>query len=343
MEILGKKIEEVLPGLVKNAPETTKATNEINETTNETNEAKAQQDVQGSQGQVAQSDPAPVTQESPFGEILQDDFVQKFLNAYSGEDESIEELLQQELERVRMVKTDFNAMSDSDVIRVSLQKEWPELKGAAFERAVKKYFDANFGEEVEVYEGDEETLSEKQVRDAQIRRKANELRNNLEAEKSKFKRKSAAETKAEREGKAAEAKKKAEEDFATWEKMVVQDGFISKALSDGEVKVGKADSELSYKVKDVDKFKKALVDDTSFFTVFATGDEKAPIDLKRWAKVVAYALDPEGFEALLYSSGKNAATGKLLDELENPAKPDTIKPSAPSSLSQALLGAISKR
>ena len=335
MEVLGKKIEEILPGLVKDAPEQkVEVDNEVVQ-----NEAPAPEQVKDTTN-VEEKVSAPA---NPYGEILEDEFVQKFLSAYTGEDDSIESLLQEELDRVRLVKTDFNAMSDDEVIRLSLQKEWPELKGTAFEKAVKKYFESNFGEEVEVYDGDEEALSEKQVRDAQIRRKANELRKNLEAEQSKFKRKSAAETRAERESRAAEAKKKAEEDLAAWEKMVTNDGFISKALMEGEVKVGKADSELAYKVKDVDKFKKALVDDQSFFTVFATGDDKNPIDFKRWAKVVAYALDPEGFEALLYSSGKNAATGKLLDELENPAKPDAIKPSAPTTLSQALLGAITKR
>ena len=332
MEVLGKKIEDILPGLVKNSP--------AEEKVETPQEAPKDETPQAEEKPV---DQAPAIPQNPYGEILEDEFVQKFLTAYSGEEDTLEELLQQELERVRLVKTDFKAMSDTDVIRESLRQEWPELKGAAFERAVKKYFDANFGEEIEVYDGDEETLSEKQVRDAQIRRKANELRNNLEAAVSKVKRKSAAETKAEKEAKLAEARKKAEDDFAAWEKMVTQDAFISKSLSDGEVRVGKADSELAYKVKDVEKFKKALMDDGSFFTVFATGDEKNPVDFKRWAKVVAYALDPEGFEALLYSSGKNAATGKLLDELENPAKPDTIKPSSPSTLSQALLGALSNR
>lgn len=332
MEVLGKKIEDILPGLAKSAPVEEKV---------ETPQDALKSEAIAEAGSPV--DQAPAIPASPYGEILEDEFVQKFLTAYSGEEDTLEELLQQELERVRLVKTDFKAMSDTDVIRESLRQEWPELQGAAFERAVKKYFDANFGEEIEVYEGDEETLSEKQVRDAQIRRKANELRNNLEAAVSKVKRKSAAETKAEKEARLEQARKKAEDDFATWEKMVTQDTFISKSLSDGEVRVGKADSELAYKVKDVEKFKKALVDDGSFFKVFATGDEKNPVDFKRWAKVVAYALDPEGFEALLYSSGKNAATGKLLDELENPAKPDAIKPSSPSTLSQALLGALSNR
>ena len=334
MEVLGRKIEDILPGLVNNPPE--KKEGETPSTIETQTSGDPKEDTpKAEETQVATS--------SPFGEILEDDFVQKFLSAYSGEEDGIEELLQSELDRVRIAKTDYVKMSDEDVIRASLQLEWPELKGAAFERAVKKYFDANFGEEIEVFDDDEETQSEKQVRDAQIRRKANELRKYLEAEQSKFKRKSAAETKAEKEARLAEARKKAEDDFATWEKMVTSDAFISKALAEGEVRVGKADSELGYRVKDLEKFKKALVDDNSFFTVFSTGDQKNPVDFKRWAKVVAYALDPEGFENLIYASGKNAATGKLLDELENPAKPDTIKPSSPSTLSQALLGAISKR
>jgi len=332
MEVLGKKIEDILPGLVSNPPE-----NKENETTDVVQPQEAAQQMEGANTEAQ----APA--QNPYGEILEDEFVQKFLDVYSAGDDAMEDLLQAELERVRIAKTNYNEMADADVIRASLQKEWPELKGAAFERAVKKYFDANFGEEIEVYDDDEESQSEKQVRDAQIRRKANELRKYLEAEQSKVKRKSAVETKAEKEARLAETKKKAEDDLVAWEKMVTGDAFVSKALAEGEVKVGKADSELAYRVKDVEQFKKALLDDNSFFKVFATGDEKSPIDLKRWAKVVAYALDPEGFESLIYASGKNAATGKLLDELENPAKPDAIKPSAPSTLSQALLGAISKR
>lgn len=334
MEVLGKKIEDILPGLVNNPPGKKEEEN--------SSPIETQQESAPIEEAPKAEESAPV-QSNPFGEILEDEFVQKFLTAYSGEEDGIEDLLQQELERVRIAKTDYAKMSDEEIIRTSLKLEWPELKGAAFERAVKKYFDANFGEEIEVYDDDEETQSEKQVRDAQIRRKANELRKYLEAEQSKVKRKSAAETKAEKEAKLAEARKKAEDDFVAWEKMVTNDAFISKALAEGEVRVGKADSELSYRVKDLEKFKKALVDDGSFFTVFSTGDQKNPVDFKRWAKVVAYALDPEGFENLIYASGKNAATGKLLDELENPARPDTIKPSAPSTLSQALLGAISKR
>lgn len=337
MEIFGKNVADILPGLAQDAPPVEDKPQE--------EQAPPQEEAPIEQAQSAPDEQAPTKEQAPdpYKELLEDGFVQQFLGSYINNDDDIEGLLEQELQRVRLAKTDFTAMSDTDIIRSGLQKEWPELKGAAFEKAVKKFFDATFGEEVEVYEGDEDSASEKQVRDAQIRRKANEYRKQFQEEQSKSKRKTAQEIRAEKEAKDAEAQQKAQSDLEAWERMVKGNGFVSKALETGEVKVGKADQELSYKIKDKDKFASALTSDPDFFNLFATKDPKNPVDFTRWAKVVAYALDPEGFEALLYASGKNAATGKILDELENPAKPGEVKPSAPSSFAESLMGAIGKR
>jgi hypothetical protein len=342
MEIFGKNVAELI-GLtdkqgdapVEQTPE--QAPEQREETPQETGGTLLGKDGGESSGMTAQQ------AEDPFKALLEDGFVKQFLDSYVGNDENIEDLLQQELERVRLAKTDFSAMADTDIIRAGLKKEWPELQGAAFEKAVKKYFEATFGEEVETFEDDEDSVSEKQVRDAQIRRKANEYRKQFQEEQAKSKRKTAQEIKAEKEAKDAEARQKAQSEAEAWDKMVKGNGFVSKALESGEIKVGKADQELSYRIKDKDKFTAALTSDPDFFNLFATNDTKNPVDFQRWAKVVAYALDPEGFEALLYSSGKNAATGKIMDELENPAKPGEVRPSSPNSFAESLMGAINKK
>lgn len=342
MEIFGKNVAELIPGLAQEAPAPEK---EDVPPQDETQQEQAAPET-GSAQEVAPAaqQRGGVQVQGPYEEALQDPFIQELLGSYFGQGEAdVESLLQSELERVRLSKMDFAALPDTDVIRMSLQKEWPELKGAAFERAVSKYMNAQFGEEIEGDEEDEDYASEKQIRDAQIRRKANEIRKALLEEQSKARRKAPDEIKAEREAAALEAQKRAEQERKDWEEMVTGHKFISKALKSGEVEVGKPDQGITYKVGDVDKYKQALTNDPAFFELFNTGDKNNPIDFQKWAKVVAYAMNPEGFEALLHSSGKNAATGKILDELENPVKPGEIKPSQAASFTESLLGAISKR
>lgn len=342
MEIFGKNVAELLPGLVQETPAPAEEQSPPQEESPQ--ETAVPETEAGKEAAPAVQQRGGVQVQGPYEEALQDPFIQGLLGSYLGQTEDdLESLLQGELERVRLAKMDFATLSDTDVIRMSLQKEWPELKGAAFERAVSKYFNSQFGEEVEGYEDDEDAASEKQIRDAQIRRKANEMRKNFSEEQSKVQRKTPAQIKAEREAAATEAQKQAEQERKAWEEMVTGDSFIGKALKTGEVEVGKADSGITYKVGDTNRYKEALTNDPAFFELFSTGDKQNPIDFKKWAKVVAYAMNPDGFEALLLSSGKNAATGKLLDELENPVKPGEVKPSQPSTFTDALLGAISKR
>lgn len=331
MKIFETNVGELIPGLPNEQPETPKDSDPKLDETPEQNEGAQPQEPTPQE---------PIQKDTP----VYDPIIQSLLDAYSGNAEiDIESLLQGELERVRLAKMDFISMPDEEVIRLQLKKEWPELSGKAFERAVNKYFNSQFGDEPYGDEDDEEYVSEKQIRDAQIRRQANEVRKALTEEQSKVKRKTPEELKSEYQAKALEAQKKADQELKAWEETVTGNSFVSKVLKAGEIEVGKPDQPVSYKVGDVDKYKAALTSDPAFFELFATGNKDNPIDLEKWAKVVAYAMNPSGFEALLHSSGKNIATGKILDELENPAKPGEVKPAQASSFADALMGAISKR
>lgn len=333
MKIFEQNVGELIPGLPGEQSNTPQDSDpKLDQTPEQNQDADAQPEEPKSQ--------EPIQQDVP----VYDPVIQSLLDAYSGNAEvDVESLLQSELERVRLTKMDFSSMQDEEVIRMQLKKEWPELSGNAFERAVSKYFNSQFGEEPEGDEDDEDYVSEKQIRDAQIRRRANEVRKALAEEQSKVKRKTPEELKAEYQAKQLEAQKKAEQDMKAWQEMVTGNSFVSKVLKAGEIEVGKPDQPVSYKVGDVEKYKAALTSDPAFFELFSTGDKNNPVDLEKWAKVVAYAMNPSGFEALLHSSGKNLATGKLLDELENPAKPGEVKPAQASSFADALMGAISKR
>jgi len=340
MEIFGKNVADLIPGLGPDAQAAAPAEEQSPPENENPKEQAGPETGAAQEAAPAEQQRGGVQVQGPYEEALQDPFIQELLGSYLGQsDTDAEALLLSELERVRLSKMDFAALPDTDVIRMSLQKEWPELKGAAFERAVSKYMNAQFGEEIEGDEDDEDYASEKQIRDAQIRRKANEIRKTLLEEQSKARRKTPDEVKAERE----KAQKKVEQDRKQWEEMVTGHKFISKALKTGEVEVGKPDQGITYKVGDTEKYKQALTNDPAFFELFNTGDAANPIDFQKWAKVVAYAMNPEGFEALLHASGKNAATGKILDELENPVKPGEVKPAQASSFTESLLGAISKR
>lgn len=333
MEILGKNVGELIPGLSGNS-EQTKEINETPEYIPPSDESKIDSQTDSAQSETKDA--------NPYSDLLKDDFVKGFLDSYFSNDDSIESLLEGELHRVKNSRIDYNSMSDEEVVRAALRKEYPDLSGAALEKVINKHF-SQFGDLSDFDEDDEDYASEKQIRDANLKREADKYRKQLIEEQSKFKRKNAEEIKSELTSKQEAMAKKQMEEIEKWEKMVTGDGFISNVLESGEIKVGKAENEFGFKVKDVDKFKKALTNDPDFFSLFSTGNEKNPVDFKRWAKVVAYALDPEGFESMLLVNGKNAGTGKILDELENPVKPNSPQASSPSTLAESLLGAISKR
>lgn len=333
-------MSEVIPNL---------GSNDVNQAqSNELSASDNDEQVDVNQAVVKDTeDPDTVTkqdseQPDPYGDLLRDDFVKGFLDSYISGDDNVEKLLEQELDRVRGAKIDFESMSDEDVIRFSLKKEYPDLSQSALNKVVDKYF-AQFGDLSNLDEDDEDYASEKQIRDVKIRRDAEKYRKALIEEQSKQKRRNIEDIRNEAISKQKQMQEKQMEELDKWEKMVTGHDFVSKVIDSGEMKVGKAESELGFKVKDMDKFKKALTNDPDFFNLFSTGDEKNPVDFKKWAKVVAYALDPDGFESLLLVSGKNAGTEKLLNELENPVKPNTPQVSSPSSLAESLLGAISKR
>lgn len=340
MEILGKQLSEIvdLPNVERAKPEEVETT--PIETQPENNEGSQEANPAQSEPETHKED-QPV-QSDPYSDLLKDDFVKGFLESFVSNDDNFEKLLEDELNRVRTSKIDFNTLPDEEIIRIALKKEYPDLSSSALEKVINKHL-SQFGDLSDYDEEDEEYASEKQIRDANIKREADKYRKQLTEEQAKFKRRSADDIKAEVTSKQQAMQEQAQQEFEKWERMVTGNEFVSKVLESGEMKVGKADNELGFKVKDVDKFKKALTSDPEFFNLFSTGDKQNPVDLKKWAKVVAYALDPEGFESMLLVTGKNAGTGKILDELENPVKPNAPQASAPSSLAESLMGAISKR
>lgn len=305
-----------------------------------------QADPTSIESQQAQGDAQPKEVYQPPREIdilFEDDFFRDFSTAYvSGEEDKAYELLKSEITRLEEAKKDYDSMGVEDIIALKVKKEFPDLSGKALEKAIDRYKKANFGD-MELDEYDEDFDTNKSLLESTMNKHAQKLREEFKSEQGKFKNKRVDEVRQKVEKLQAEKQQSAAEAQKEWEQRVFSQEVVDKTIKSGALEVGKSENPVQYKIQDLDKYKKALVSDGDFFNLFATGDEKSPVDFDKWARVVAYAMDPKSFEAAILSAGSSTAKESLLDELQNPAKPKPSSPASPSSFAEALMASIKKR
>jgi len=258
----------------------------------------------------------------------------------SGDEDAILSVMSEQVGRLKEMKTDYKSMDADAIIRTKVQKEYPDLSGRALERAVERYYAANFGEAPDPDSDDDSDLS---LYNSTKNRHAQKLRAEFMAEQERLKSKSIDSLKLEVEEHLNKQREEQQKSQKAWEAQLFGNQVIADAIKNGAINVGKPDKPVQFKLPDQERFKKAVAEDAEFFQLFSTGDQNAPVDLSKWARVVAFALDPEGYDAAILAAGSSSGKEAIMDELINPAKPNPQSPPSPSTLGDAILSAIRKR
>lgn len=225
---------------------------------------------------------------------------------------------------LKSVSADYNSVADEEIIRMDIESSNPGLSKGAIDKLVNKKLASIYSVD------DEDDEDEMSIRNQLIKQEADRIRQKKAEEQNAL----ISANKLSPE----EAKKREQEaikqQVEQWTDMVYSDPDLSQVLKTGKMQV----EEFAYQVNP-EEMVKAMVVPGFFENLFKSSDEK--MDLKKWARVVAYALNPDAYDRFLLSSGKTVGTGKLLDRLENPSK-GSIKPqgTSESSLAEALKVAI---
>lgn len=268
---------------------------------------------------VPQVSDVPVAQRSGFKDEYIEGLVTTLIEKYEkGED--IKQVLQ-------MASADYSTVADEEIIRMDIEQSNPGLSKSAIEKLVNKKLNSIYSVD------DEDDEDEMSIRNQLVKQEADRIRQKKAEEQSSYFKT----TKLSPEEIQKQEQEAIRQQVEQWTDMVYSDPELSQVLKTGKMTLGNADNQFAYEVKP-DEMVKAMVVPGHFENLFKAGENQ--MDLKKWARVVAFALDPDAYDRFLLSSGKTIGTGNVLDRLENPSKGSPKQSPTQGSMVQALKDAL---
>lgn len=297
------------------------STNQVAQSEKSVAENITSQDDTGDTGEKTYEKYVPEVGEIPSRQsAFKDEYIEGLVTTLIDKYEKGEDIRQ----ILRSVSADYSTVADEDIIRMDIESSNPGLTKGAIDKLVNKKLASIYSVD------DEDDEDEMSIRNQLVKQEADRIRQKKAEEQNSIISASKL---------SPEEAKKREQDaikqqVEQWTDMVYSDPDLSQVLKTGKMQV----EEFAYQVNP-EEMVKAMVVPGFFENLFKASDEK--MDLKKWARVVAYALNPDAYDRFLLSSGKTVGTGKVLDRLENPSK-GNMKPqgTSESSLVEALKTAI---
>ena len=237
------------------------------------------------------------------------------------------------VEFLKVKNQNFDAISDKEIIKMKLQKDYPGITGEDLDIL----FDYHMKKE---YEADEDDESSQKL--ASVRMKAEAAKYRASLKKEQTEQLSAAPRKPESAPAEVVAEQQEDQAAAEWSKTIDEHPVIKQYMDSKTVTLKQDGQEYKFEF-DPEVLSKVAKDDTVFWSLFASGDASNPIDWSKLAKVVAYASNPEAFEKSLFSFGKGQGAKSAVEVLENPSKGGPAPAPANATLTSAIMAALNKR
>lgn len=203
---------------------------------------------------------------------------------------------------------DFSSMSDLDVVRYNMRRQYSDMSEKNFERLFRR-------EVVDKYQLDAARFDEEEVElgEELLKAEASKVRESLIDNQSKFK---APERQAQPE---ADTTAQTQEAIAQWESTVKSAAETQSILNDGRVIIEYGGEPFAYEIDNPQSVVDMTVDNNKFFQLFQ--GENGQVDYNKWYKVMNYASDPDTFERSLILHGKNLGGKEVVSEIKNPSRP----------------------
>jgi hypothetical protein len=236
----------------------------------------------------------PVSAEYKF----KDDFIKGVVDFYEKTGD-ISAYLQAKL-------TDFNQMSDEEIMRRSLKEQYPDVSEKAFERLYQQQVGDKYKLDADMYDEDDVLLGRELLKGEadKARQKYMDWQKNFSAPEPKSEN-------TQPDTSVADAIQKFNE-------TVKSDANTKSLLENKRIVVGGGESEFNYEVPEVESLLEMTLDNDKFFSQFALGEGK--VDLNKWYKMAAYSKNPELFEKSLINHGKALGRQEVTKEIKNPSQ-----------------------
>lgn len=209
--------------------------------------------------------------------------------------------------------TDFNGMSDEEIMRRSLREQYPDISEKAFDKLYRKEVVDRYKLDVDEY-GEDETELGREL----LKAEASKARQKYIEWQSGFK--------APDQGPAPQEQEQLTAAMQQFEQTVKSNPVTNQILSDKRIGIRVGDSEFNYELQDANSLVDMTLDNNKFFQQFASGEGQ--LDFGKWYKTVAYSQNPELFEKALINYGRTLGREEVTKEIKNPS---SLAASAPPS------------
>jgi len=203
---------------------------------------------------------------------------------------------------------DFSSMSDLDVVRHNMRRQYSDMSEKNFERLFRREVVDKYQLDASRYDDEEVELGEEL-----LKTEASKLREDLIENQKRFK---APEREAQPQ---VDSTAQAQEVLAQWESTVKSAAETQSILNDGRVIIEYGGEPFAYEIDNPQSVVDMTVDNNKFFQLFQ--NEGGQVDYSKWYKVMNYALDPDTFERSLILHGKNLGGKEVVSEIKNPSRP----------------------
>jgi hypothetical protein len=202
---------------------------------------------------------------------------------------------------------DYTSMSDLDVVRYDMRKQYPEMSDKNFERLFDR-------EVIQKYQLDENRYGEDEIELGKelLKSEASRKRQSLIEDQSKF-------AIPQREDNSAQTQAEAEQARQQWTQSVQSHPTTKELLDNQRVVINYNGEPFAYEVDNTDAVVEMTIDNTKFFQLFQTEDGQ--VDYDRWYRVLNYASNPGLFERSLINHGKTLGGKEVVKEIKNPSRP----------------------
>jgi len=233
--------------------------------------------------------------EQPTAYEFKDDYIKKAVEYYEKNGNLLPFL--------EATKADYDGMAPEDLVRHNLRKEYSELSDSAFDKLYKQ-------EVINKYKLDEDEFTDDEIELGKqlLQRDANRIKQTLLKEREEF-------LQPQQEVVQEEQTNFQEE----WSNTVLQDSYTNNLLNEKSISIDVDGEAFNYEVDDPQSMIDMTVDNSKFFNLFL--DKSGQVDLNKWYKVVAFAMEPDTYDKSLVNHGKTYGVTQVEQELKNPDTP----------------------
>lgn len=200
---------------------------------------------------------------------------------------------------------DYDALSPEDLMRSKLREDYADLSEAAFEKLFRR-------EVIEKYNLDEDLNDEEDIELGKqlLARDAEKIRSEFKSKQESFLAPSVDDEAALREQ---------AEMAENWANVVNNSEITKQILGEKAITIDIDGEEFNYEIDDPQAVMDMTMDNSKFFNLFL--DESGEVDLKKWYKVLAFAMEPDVFENTLVRHGRSNGVTQVEKTMKNPETP----------------------